>query len=427
MIGREDKMRLLPSKKVAGEIAVPPDKSISHRALMMCSMCSGVSVVHNLLESEDTLRTFRIISELGGGFNGDFDRLEISQASWKESSEPLYCGNSGTTARLMAGVLAGKRGTHILFGDESLSVRPMRRVIAPLKEMGARISARQEDSLLPMCIAGGELNGCDHSLSVASAQVKSAILLAGIQAEGVTTVTEPHCSRDHTERLLQSMGARISVSEKRVEVERSELLPVRFSIPGDISSAAFLIALAVLHENGKLTIRNVGLNGGRTGFLRLLISMGADIELEVEESSPEPVGTIVARPSRLRGVEVGSALIPSMIDELPLIALAGAFAEGTTTVRGAGELRKKESDRISVTVQNFRRIGVEIHEYEDGFSIEGPQRIMGGKVDSYGDHRIAMLFSIAGLLSEEGVEITNTEAVGVSFPGFFQTLEEVCR
>jgi len=427
MIGREDKMRLLPSKKVAGEIAVPPDKSISHRALMMCSMCSGVSVVHNLLESEDTLRTFRIISELGGGFNGDFDRLEISQASWKESSEPLYCGNSGTTARLMAGVLAGKRGTHILFGDESLSARPMRRVIAPLKEMGARISARQEDSLLPMCIAGGELNGCDHSLSVASAQVKSAILLAGIQAEGVTTVTEPHCSRDHTERLLQSMGARISVNEKRVEVERSELLPVRFSIPGDISSAAFLIALAVLHENGKLTIRNVGLNGGRTGFLRLLISMGADIELEVEESSPEPVGTIVARPSRLRGVKVGSALIPSMIDELPLIALAGAFAEGTTTVRGAGELRKKESDRISVTVQNFRRIGVEIHEYEDGFSIEGPQRIMGGKVDSYGDHRIAMLFSIAGLLSEKGVEITNTEAVGVSFPGFFETLKEVCR
>ncbi|WP_300980311.1 3-phosphoshikimate 1-carboxyvinyltransferase [Mesotoga sp.] len=420
-------MRLLPSKKVAGEIAVPPDKSISHRALMMCSMCSGVSVVHNLLESEDTLRTFRIISELGGGFNGDFDRLEISQASWEASSGPLYCGNSGTTARLMAGVLAGKRGTHILFGDESLSVRPMRRVIAPLKEMGARISARQEDSLLPMCIAGGELNGCDHSLSVASAQVKSAILLAGIQAEGVTTVTEPHCSRDHTERLLQSMGARISVNEKRVEVERSELLPVRFSIPGDISSAAFLIALAVLHENGKLTIRNVGLNGGRTGFLRLLISMGADIELEVEESSPEPVGTIVARPSRLRGVEVGSALIPSMIDELPLIALAGAFAEGTTTVRGAGELRKKESDRISVTVQNFRRIGVEIHEYEDGFSIEGPQRIMGGKVDSYGDHRIAMLFSIAGLLSEKGVEITNTEAVGVSFPGFFETLEEVCR
>ncbi|PNS39226.1 3-phosphoshikimate 1-carboxyvinyltransferase [Mesotoga sp. B105.6.4] len=420
-------MRLLPSKKVAGEIAVPPDKSISHRALMMCSMCSGVSVVHNLLESKDTLRTFRIISELGGGFNGDFDRLEISQASWKESSEPLYCGNSGTTARLMAGVLAGKRGTHILFGDESLSARPMRRVIAPLKEMGARISARQEDSLLPMCIAGGELNGCDHSLSVASAQVKSAILLAGIQAEGVTTVTEPHCSRDHTERLLQSMGARISVNEKRVEVERSELLPIRFSIPGDISSAAFLIALAVLHENGKLTIRNVGLNGGRTGFLRLLISMGADIELEVEESSPEPVGTIVARPSRLRGVKVGSALIPSMIDELPLIALAGAFAEGTTTVRGAGELRKKESDRISVTVQNFRRIGVEIHEYEDGFSIEGPQRIMGGKVDSYGDHRIAMLFSIAGLLSEKGVEITNTEAVGVSFPGFFETLEEVCR
>ncbi|HPJ32822.1 3-phosphoshikimate 1-carboxyvinyltransferase [Mesotoga prima] len=419
-------MRLLPSKKVVGEIAVPPDKSISHRALMMCSMSSGVSVVNNLLESEDTLRTFRIIGELGGNFKGGFDRMEISSASWKESLRPLDCGNSGTTARLMAGVLSGKEGFHVLFGDDSLSGRPMERVVSPLKEMGASISARQ-DSLLPMCITGGKLRGSEHSLSVASAQVKSAILLAGIQAEGTTAVTEPHCSRDHTERLLRSMGAGITVSEKRVEVEKSELLPIRFSIPGDVSSAAFPIALAVLHENGKVTIREVGLNQGRTGFLRLLIKMGADIEMEVEESLPEPVGTIVARSSRLIGVEVGSDLIPSMIDELPLIALAGVFAEGTTTVRGAGELRKKESDRISVTVQNFRRIGVEILEHEDGFSVEGPQRITGGKVDSYGDHRIAMLFSLAGPLSREGVEVTNSNAVNVSFPGFFKTLEEVCQ
>jgi len=426
LIGWEEKMRLLPSKKAVGRINVPPDKSISHRALMMCSMCSGISVVHNLLESEDTLRTFRMIGELGGVFRGGFDRMEISSASWRESSRPLDCGNSGTTARLMAGVLSGKRGFHVLFGDDSLSGRPMKRVVTPLKEMGASISARQ-DSLLPMCISGGELRGCEHSLSVASAQVKSAILLAGIQAEGTTVVTEPQCSRDHTERLLRSMGAKISVIEKRVEVEKSELLPVRFSIPGDISSAAFLLVLAVLHENGKVTIRNVGLNQGRTGFLRLLMSMGADIELEIEESLPEPVGAIVARTSRLRGVDVGSDLIPSMIDELPLIALAGAFAEGTTTLRGAGELRKKESDRISVTVQNFRRIGVEILEYEDGFSVEGPQRITGGKVDSYGDHRIAMLFSIAGLLSGEGVEVGDSKAVDVSFPGFFETLEEVCQ
>jgi len=326
----------------------------------------------------------------------------------------------------MAGVLSGKEGFHVLFGDDSLSGRPMERVVSPLKEMGASISARR-DSLLPMCITGGKLRGYEHSLSVASAQVKSAILLAGIQAEGTTAVTEPHCSRDHTERLLRSMGAGITVSDKRVEVEKSELLPVRFSIPGDVSSAAFPIALAVLHENGKVTIRNVGLNQGRTGFLRLLMKMGADIEIEVEESLPEPMGTIVTRSSRLIGVEVGSDLIPSMIDELPLIALAGVFAEGTTTVRGAGELRKKESDRISVTVQNFRKIGVEILEHEDGFSVEGPQRITGGKVDSYGDHRIAMLFSIAGLLSSEGVEVTNSNAVGVSFPEFFKTLEEVCQ
>ena len=419
-------MRLLPSKKAVGRINVPPDKSISHRALMMCSMCSGISVVHNLLESEDTLRTFRMIGELGGVFRGGFDRMEISSASWRESPRPLDCGNSGTTARLMAGVLSGKRGFHVLFGDDSLSGRPMKRVVTPLREMGAGILARQ-DSLLPMCISGGELRGCEHSLSVASAQVKSAILLAGIQAEGTTAVIEPQCSRDHTERLLRSMGAGITLSEKRVEVEKSELLPVRFSIPGDISSAAFPIALAVLHENGKVTIRNVGLNQGRTGFIRLLMKMGADIEMEVKESLPEPVGTIVARSSRLIGVEVGSDLIPSMIDELPLIALAGVFAEGTTTVRGAAELRKKESDRIAVTVQNFRRIGVEILEHEDGFSVEGPQRITGGKVDSYGDHRIAMLFSIAGLLSSEGVELTNSNAVSVSYPGFFETLEEVSQ
>jgi len=367
-----------------------------------------------------------MIGELGGGFRGGFGRMEISSASWRESSKPLDCGNSGTTARLMAGVLSGKRGFHILFGDDSLSGRPMKRVVSPLKEMGASISARQ-DSLLPMCISGGELRGCEHSLSVASAQVKSALLLAGVQAEGTTTVTEPQSSRDHTERLLRSMGAKISVIDKTAKVEKSELLPVRFSIPGDISSAAFLVALTVLHENGKMTIRNVGLNQGRTGFLKLLINMGADIELKIEESFPEPVGTIVARSSRLRGLEVGSDLIPSMIDELPLIALAGAFAEGTTTVRGAGELRKKESDRIAVTVKNFRRIGIRIFEHEDGFSVEGPQRIMGGKVDSCGDHRIAMLFSIAGVLSSEGVELSDTKAVRISFPGFFEKLEEVSQ
>jgi 3-phosphoshikimate 1-carboxyvinyltransferase len=420
-------MRILPAKRIRAEIEVPPDKSISHRALILSSMAGGRSVVHNLLESGDTLSTFKVMKEIGARFSGNFERMEILPALWSEAARPLDCCNSGTTARIISGLLAGTPGLHILFGDESLSRRPMKRVIEPLKMMGASIFARNNDSLLPLSIKGGDLHGRVHDLPVASAQVKSAILLAGMKAEGVTTVIEPVLSRDHTERMLGSMGARMKIDGRAVSIERGELSPVFFQTPGDVSSASFFVVLAILHPDASITIRNVGLNERRTGLLRTLKKMGAEIEWTVEETSPEPCGTIVARSSRLTGLEIDTGLVPSMIDEIPLLALAGAKACGSTVIRGAVELRKKESDRIASIVENFVKLGIGIEEFEDGFSIEGPQRIIGGSVDSAGDHRIAMLFTVAGILSEEGIEIGGPDSVRISYPRFFQDIAEVCR
>ncbi|HNR79693.1 MAG TPA: 3-phosphoshikimate 1-carboxyvinyltransferase [Mesotoga infera] len=420
-------MKILPVKKVRAEMEVPPDKSISHRSLILSSMAEGRSIVHNLLESGDTLSTLRVMKEIGARFSGDFERMEIMPALWKEAVRPLDCGNSGTTARIISGLLAGTSGLHILFGDESLSRRPMKRVIEPLKRMGASIFARNNDSLLPLSIKGGDLHGCTHDLQVASAQVKSAILLAGMKAEGITTVIEPVPSRDHTERMLDSMGAKMKINGRIVSIERGELNPVFFQIPGDVSSASFFLVLAILHPDASIIVRNVGLNERRTGLLKTLKKMGAEIEWTVEKTSPEPCGKIVAKSSRLTGLEIDTGLVPSMIDEIPLLALAGAKACGTTVIRGAGELRKKESDRITSTVENFRKLGVVIEELEDGFSIEGSQKIVGGRIDSAGDHRIAMLFAVAGILSEEGIEIGGADSVRISYPQFFKDIAEVCR
>lgn len=419
------KMRIKPSTKIRGKITVPSDKSITHRALMICSMSEGKSVVRNLLQSDDTESTLGVMTAVGGNFKGNFDRLEISPASWREAAQPLNCGNSGTTTRLVTGLLSTVKGFHVLHGDDSLSKRPMKRVIEPLKNMGACIAARREDSLLPVALVGKSLNGFNHELPVASAQVKSALLLAAVRTAGKTCVSEPESSRDHTERMLRSMGAVIKTTGKVVEVYGGSLSGLNFTVPGDFSSAAFFLTLAILHENASITVENVGLNETRIGLLKVLKEMGAEIEWIVKEYAPEPLGTVTARTSRLRGIEVDT-LVPSMIDELPLLALVGALAEGTTTLRGAGELRKKESDRISVTVENFRKLGIEIIEREDGFVVKGPQEITGGMANSRGDHRMAMLFSVAGCLSREGVEIDGSEVVKISFPGFFKTLEEVC-
>ena len=420
-------MNIVPTSEIRGIISVPPDKSITHRALMICPLAHGKSTVHNLLDSGDTKSTYRIVKALGGRFNGDFSRLEILPWEFGESSIPLDCGNSGTTARLLSGLLSGEKGLHILYGDESLSKRPMKRVIDPLSKMGARIWAGKQNSSLPIAINGGVLKGCEHSLEIASAQVKSALLLAGIRAEGVTRVAEPQRSRDHTERMLASMGAKIVCEEDSVCVTRSDLEPLNFEVPGDISSAAFFVALACIHPNARLQIEGVGLNDRRIGLLKVLQMMGASIHWSIDNSEPEPSGKIEVSSSELHGIDISPEIFPSMIDELPLLALIGTAVDGVTEIRGAGELRKKESDRISVTVRNFRKLGVEIEEFEDGFSITGPQKITGGVVDSHGDHRMAMLFALAGLVSSEGVEIRSHESVNISYPGFFETIEEVCR
>ncbi len=420
--------RIAPAHRVRGILKVPPDKSITHRALILSSIAKSESVLYNLLECDDTLRTFEILNKLSVKFKGDFSRLEVfPPTEFSTPFSPLFCGNSGTTARIMMGVLASVKGFYVLYGDESLSRRPMKRVVKPLKKMGATMLGRNSDENLPVAIRGTKLNGCFHKLEVASAQVKSSLILAGLRAEGKTIVEEPFKSRDHTERLLSHMGAKLSVKENMIEVEPSEIEGFNLEAPGDFSSAAYFIVMAVAHPDAEIRIEGVGLNETRTGLLELLKRMGADVEWEVTESQPEPVGQITARSSTLSGIEVGGEIIPKVIDELPLLALLGAVANGTTVVRDAEELRKKESDRIASIVENMRRLGLEIEERRDGFIVKGPQRIQGGIVSSRGDHRIAMTFSLAGILSEEGVGITDAECIRISFPNYFDLLKGVTK
>ncbi len=418
-------MKISPAKRIRGNIKVPPDKSITHRALIFSAIARTSAELWNLLECDDTLRTFKALKQLGIQFKGDFKHLEVRPREFVEPISPLYCGNSGTTARLMTGLLAAKKGFYILYGDESLSRRPMRRVVEPLRKMGANIAGRNDDDNLPIAIKGEKLLGHRHELKIASAQVKSALLLAGLNAEGETVVKEPYKSRDHSERLLKIMGADILENGCEIIIRPSELSGISFEIPGDFSSAAFFITLAVLHPNAEIIIEGVNLNETRLGLLKTLKDMGANIDWEIVSPDPEPVGTIKATSSHLKGVEVDASMIPSMIDELPLLALAGVFAEGITKVSNAYELRKKESDRIKATVENFKKLGIEIEEYPDGFAIQGPQKLKSGKGTTYGDHRIAMMLAIAGALSEEGVHLDDVECVGISFPTFFQLLEVI--
>jgi len=417
-------MRVKPSELIRGTITPPPDKSITHRALIVSSMGKKESTFYNLLDSADTRRTFDILKKLGIRFKGDFRRMEIIPSRISVPDEPLFCGNSGTTARLMMGFLASKEGTFFLYGDRSLSRRPMKRVMEPLEKMGVRFLAR-DDGYLPLALRGGKLSGIKHVEKLGSAQVKSAIILAALKADGPSTIVEKKKSRDHTERMVKAFRGCIKVTGDTITIEPSELESITMKIPGDFSSAAFFIVLGVLHKNARLVIENVNLNPTRTGLLDVLKSMGANLEVTIVEDDIEPVGRVVVETSKLVGTEVKGSIVPKMIDELPLVALLGVFAEGETVVRDAEELRKKESDRIKAVVRNFRTLGVEIEELEDGFKVEGPQRIRGGRVDPMGDHRMAMLFSIAGALSEEGVEVKNHNVVSISFPDFFKTLKMV--
>jgi 3-phosphoshikimate 1-carboxyvinyltransferase len=424
------KIELERASSLRGEISPPPDKSVSHRAIIISSIAEGKSVVRNFLRAGDTLSTVNAMRSLGVEIEEQGSEMVVSGSGLRGLTEPanvINCGNSGTTMRLLSGVLAGNLFLSVLAGDESLSRRPMLRVINPLSLMGATIMARDGDRFPPIAIRGGGLNGIRFKMPVASAQVKSAVLLAGLYAEGTTEIVEPFKSRDHTERMLPMYGVNVDVDGLSIKIMGgSEPWAADVEVPGDFSSAAFFIGAALITGNSEIKIKDVGLNPLRTGLLEVLGLMGADIAVENQRDvSGEIVGDIIARTSRLKGVEVGRDLVPSMIDEFPLLCVVASVAEGVTTIRGADELRVKESDRVKAMADGLKAMGVEVEEYPDGLSINGTDELKGALVNSLGDHRIAMAFSVAALASSGKTTIERAEAADISFPGFYDALKRL--
>ena len=425
------------AKSLKGKLRVPSDKSISHRAIILSSLANGTSIVKNFLKAGDTLTTVDVYRKMGIQIDEDQGLFFVHGRGLdglKEPDDVLYMGNSGTTTRLTLGVIAGQKIFATLTGDDSLRKRPMKRVLSPLKMMGAHVDGREKGEYLPIAIRGGNLRGIEFFNERASAQVKSALLLAGLTASRKTTVIEPVMSRDHTERMLKSMGAQIKTEFDeggyRVHIlGGKELNAIDIDVPADPSSAAFFAAGAVLVKNSEILLEEVLINPTRDGFFRKLKEMGANIEyINQREQAGEPVADILVKYSPdLKGVTVEKQEIPSMIDELPLLALVATQAEGETVIKDAKELRVKESDRIKSVVENLRAVGVEVEELEDGMIIKGKQNIKGGIIDSFRDHRIAMGFSILGLISEEGITIKDAECATISYPNFYDDLEKLAN
>lgn len=411
-----------PCTPLRGEVAVPGDKSVSHRAVMIGALADGTTRIEGFLEGEDTRATAAIFERLGVRIEAPAPGLRVVHGVGVDGLQapggPLDCGNAGTAMRLLAGLLAGQRFDSVLVGDASLSRRPMRRVIEPLARMGARIEA--EDGHAPLRIFGGRrLKGVDCTLEVASAQVKSALLLAGLYAQGETHVREPRPTRDYTERMLAAFGYPAAFMPGEAALLGGFRLQANdVQVPADFSSAAFLLVAATLVPGSELRLRRVGVNPRRTGLLHVLRAMGADIvEEHPGEQGGEPVADLVVRHARLRGVAVPEEHVPDMIDEFPALFVAAACAQGTTVVRGAAELRVKESDRIATMVAGLRALGIEVEERPDGAVIHGG-RLRGGAVDSHGDHRVAMAFAVAAQCAEAEVRIGDVANVATSFPGF---------
>jgi 3-phosphoshikimate 1-carboxyvinyltransferase len=414
-----------------GEITPPPDKSISHRAVMFASLAKGESRIKNFLWAKDPISSLNAMKSLGVKIEVNDIKEIIVQGeglqSLKEPEDVIDCGNSGTTIRLLSGILAGQPFLSILSGDESLRQRPMKRIIEPLRQMGVEICSRAENRFPPVVIRGGNLKGISYEMPIASAQIKSAILLAGLFAKGDTTVKEPHKSRDHTEKMLKSMGVELYITNNTIKISQpsQELKAFDIAIPNDFSSAAFFIGGACLVPDSEVIIKNVCLNETRTGFLEVLRSMGAKIEIfNLKEQAGEPVGDIlVKKSSGLKGVTVQGEIIPRLIDEFPILCIIATQAEGLTVIRDAKDLRAKESDRIKAMVTELSKMGVPIKEFEDGVEIKGPCKLKGTEVYSYKDHRIAMALSIAGLISEGKTTIIDADCVDISFPEFYDLLE----
>ncbi|MDQ3729896.1 MAG: 3-phosphoshikimate 1-carboxyvinyltransferase [Actinomycetota bacterium] len=437
--------RFEPSGALSGSLTPPPDKSISHRAALLGAMATGESRITGYLDSADTRSTLAAVDALGAsvasssGANGSLDvevqGIGLDGPAKSAGADPLEIdvGNAGTLMRLLPGWLAGQpEGGWRLDGDESIRHRPVDRIAGPLREMGGEIECR-DGRLPPLEMRGAQLRGIAYEMPVASAQVKSCVLLAGLMAEGTTTVIERDPSRDHTERMLRAAGARLSTAPegsglmlegrlpgKRVSIERIDgLKPCGFSVPGDFSSAAFFIVAALIVPGSRIRLEGVGLNPTRVGLLGIINRMGARIE--VEEDPPlggEPRGAISVRHSHLKRTSVGAGEVPVAIDELPLVGLAAAFAEGETVVRGAAELRHKESDRVATVVEALNTLGGDVEAFDDGFAVRGTGGLRGGVVSSHGDHRLSMMGAIAGLASRDGVEVDGMDAAGVSYPGF---------
>jgi len=417
-------VRIVPAARITGHVAVPGDKSISHRSLLIGALSPGETRVHGFGRGGDTESTIAAVRALGG-FVDDVDDRELVVHGADFRSAELDCGNAGTLMRLITGLLAGKDGSYALTGDESLSARPMERIAKPLRRMGAIIETTEGHA--PIRIAPAPLRAIDYELPVASAQIKSAVLLAGLSAEGATTVVEPTPTRDHTELMLEAGGIRVMRRPTSVTVHPGTPKLDEITVPGDISSAAPLLVAAALLPGSDLTVHDLGLNPRRTGLLAVLERMGARIAIfERRREGREPAGSVQVEYDELVATEVGAAEVPAMVDELPLVALLAAHARGATRIRGAQELRVKETDRVEAVADALRAVGARIRTHEDGWTITGvPQRLRGGRVDSRGDHRIAMLGAIAGLASREGVEIQGAEAAAISFPGFYDLLETV--
>jgi len=414
-------------------LTFPGDKSISHRSVMLGAIAKGKTEIRNFLPAEDCVHTLNAFQKMGIGviFHGK-ERLTLygkGLRGLRRSRGPIYLGNSGTSMRLLLGILAGQHFTTTLSGDPSLSQRPMRRVVLPLKKMGAEIRGRHNDNLAPLTIRGRTLKGIRYPLPIPSAQVKSAILLAGLYAEGKTTVIEPFKTRDHTERMLQQFGKSVSLRGVSASLEGGgELQGSRVDVPGDISSAAFFIILASALEGSQLIVRNIGLNPTRIGFIQVLKRMGAWITLVPKKGtgglkSGEPVGDIEVRGRGLRGTTVTASEIPTLIDELPILMVAGACAKGETLFQQASELRVKETDRIYSMVTNLRKMGVSIRNEKDNVILQGGKPFHGARVDSFKDHRTAMSLAVAGRLSRKGkTTVQDVACIDTSFPGFINLI-----
>lgn len=416
-------MKIQKIKKTVGKIRVPGDKSISHRSVMLGALCDGTVHIRGFLPGADCMSTIECFKKMGVKIEVCGENVTVHGVGLSGLKKPtgvLFTGNSGTTTRLMSGILAGQGFESVVSGDESIARRPMARITEPLRLMGAKI----DGDFCPMRISGGELSGIRYRSPVASAQVKSAIILAALYAEGETVIEEPEKSRDHTERMLMGMGASIECADNTVRVRKTERLTAKnIAVPGDISSAAFFMALAAISDSAELTVEGVGINPTRTGIIDVMRKMGADIEIKNEKNElGEPSADITVRSSSLRATKIGGEIIPRLIDELPIIAVMALFAEGETVICDAAELKVKETNRIDALVRELKKCGADIEPTDDGMIIRGGVPLHGAKFNTYGDHRMAMSLAVLSQKINAECSIDDAECVAVSYPGFFDDL-----